>query len=259
MNQAIDYLEEHLTGEFDLTAAARCIGCSVWDFQRVFSFLTHLSVGEYIRRRKLTQAAGDILTSDEKIIDVALRYGYDSAASFSRAFGQLHGVAPSVARSGGGTLKACPRITFNSDEKGWLNSMSKYSERGYIVRENGPVYFSRDMEKTLKWFDEVLGWYGDVCGRDESGNAVYGCVFDYPGEVAVAHITPFRGFHLFIGEPIKGVAGMMLVDGLDALHKFVTGNGWDQITDIYTTSWGARECRVTTVDGSVLRFFEAIK
>jgi AraC family transcriptional regulator len=52
---------------------------------------------------------------------------------------------------------------------------------------------------------------------------------------------------------------MMLVDGLDALHKFVTGNGWDQITDIYTTSWGARECRVTTVDGSVLRFFEAIK
>ena len=147
MNRAIDYIEAHLTGAFDLAAAARCIGCSVWDFQRVFSFLTHLSVGEYIRRRKLTLAAADLLTGDVKIIDIALRYGYDSAASFTRAFGQLHGVTPSAARSGGAVLKACSKITFNSEEKGWLYSMSKYSERGYIVRENGPVYFSRDMEK----------------------------------------------------------------------------------------------------------------
>lgn len=256
MNQAIDYIEDNLTGEIDLNIAARYVGCSVWEFQRIFSFLAHIAPGEYIRRRKLTLAAADIQTGNEKIIDIAMKYGYDSPAAFSRAFSQLHGVAPSLARSSGAELKACPKITFESYENGWLNTMSKYSERGYIVRENGPIYFCRDMDKTLAWFQEVLGWFGDVVARYENGIGEYGCVFDYPGEVAVAHITPFRGFHLFTGEPVKGWAALMMVDGLDALYKHVRDRGWDQITDIAPQSWGARECRVTTPDGCVLRFFE---
>jgi AraC family transcriptional regulator len=137
--------------------------------------------------------------------------------------------------------------------------MSKFSERGYVVRENGPVYFTKDMAKTVKWFEDVLGWFGDVAGRDEKGKPVYGCVFDYPGEVAVAHLTPFRGFHLFAGEPVKGVVGFLMIEGLDTFHKFVKDNGWKQISDIELQSWGARECRVTTPDGCVLRFFEAVK
>ncbi len=259
MNQAIDYIESNLTGEIDLTVTARYVGCSVWEFQRVFAFLAHTSPGEYIRRRKLTLAASDIQTCDEKIIDIALKYGYESPAAFSRAFSQMHGVAPSVARSGGAELKACPRITFESNENGWLTSMSKYSERGYVVRENGPIYFCRDMDKTIAWFTEVLGWYGDVVARDENGIGEYGCVFDYPGEVAVAHITPFRGFHLFTGEPVTGWAGFMLVEGLEALHKHVKKSGWNQMTDITPQPWGAQECRVTTPDGCVLRFFEAAR
>lgn len=257
MNQAIDYMEDNLTGDIDLTVASRYVGCSVWEFQRIFSFLAHVAPGEYIRRRKLTLAAADIQRGNDKIIDVALKYGYDSPASFSRAFSQSHGVTPSAARSGGAALIAFPKITFESYEIRWLDRMSKYSERGYVVRENGPIYFCRDMDKTLEWFDKVLGWFGGVVARDENGIGEYGCVFDYPGEVAVAHITPFRGFHLFTGEPVKGWAALMMVDGLDALYKHVRANGWDQITDIATQSWGARECRVTTPDGCILRFFEA--
>jgi AraC family transcriptional regulator len=259
MNEAIDYIEDNLIGDIDLSTAARFVGCSVWEFQRIFSFLGRIAPGEYIRQRRLTMAAADIQSGDEKIIDIAVKYGYDSPAAFSRAFSQLHGIAPSLARSGGDKLKACPKLTFEYDQNGWLNRMSKYSERGYVVRENGPIYFCRDMDKTLEWFDKVLGWYGDVVARDENGIGEYGCVFDYPGEVAVAHITPFRGFHLFTGEPVKGWAGMMMVDGVDALYKHVRDNGWDQITEVTLQSWGARECRVTTPDGCVLRFFEAAR
>jgi AraC family transcriptional regulator len=259
MNRAIDYIESNLTGTVDFSVAAGFVGCSNWEFQRIFSFLAHVPPGEYIRQRKLTLAARDILADDTKIIDIALKYGYESPTAFSRAFNKLFKVTPSSARGAGVDLNAYPRVTFELIEKERLIKMTRFSERGYIVRENGPVYFTKDMEKTLKWFEDVLGWFGDVAGRDEKGRPVYGCVFDYPSEVAVAHLTPFRGFHLFMGEPVKGVAGFLMVEGLDALHKLVKDNGWDKITDIVQAAWGARECSVTTLDGCVLRFFETTK
>lgn len=257
MNNAIDYIESSLTGTVDFNVAARFVGCSIWEFQRIFSFVTHVPLGEYIRQRKLTLAAQDIQTNEMKIIDIALKYGYESPAAFSRAFSKLFGITPSSVRGIDFDPNAYPRITFESIEKERLTKMSKFSERGYVVRENGPVYFTRDMDKTVKWFEEVLGWYGDVVARDNEGNGEYGCVFDYPSEVAVAHITPFRGFHLFAGEPTKGVAGFLMIEGLDALHKLVKDNGWNQISDITSQPWGARECSITTPDGCVLRFFES--
>jgi AraC family transcriptional regulator len=258
MDNAIDYIESNITGEIDLDIAAGSVSCSTWEFQRIFAFLAHVPPGEYIRRRKLTLAARDIRAENTKIIDVALKYGYESPAAFTRAFSKLFGITPSSARGGGVDLTAYPRITFESIEKERLIKMTEFSERGYVVRENGPVYFTRDMEKTVKWFEDVLGWFGDVAGRDEKGRPVYGCVFDYPSEVAVAHLTPFRGFHLFTGEPVKGIVGFLMIEGLDAFHKLVKKNGWNQITDISPQSWGARECKVTTPDGSVLRFFESV-
>lgn len=259
MNSAIDYIESNLMGTVDFNAAARFVGCSTWEFQRIFSFLTHVSLGEYIRKRKLTLAAQDIQSNDLKIIDIALKYGYESPAAFSRAFNKFYGITPSSARNSGIDLNAYPRITFEFIEKERLIKMSKFSERGYVVRENGPVYFTKDMDKTVKWFEDVLGWYGDVAARDSAGNGEYGCVFDYPSEVAVAHLTPFRGFHLFTGEPVKGVAGFLMIEGLDALHKLVKDNGWNQISDIVSQPWGARECSITTIDGCILRFFESIR
>ena len=259
INNAIDYIERNLTENIDLNTAAGFVGCSQWEFQRIFSFLTHIPLGEYIRQRKLTLAAHDIQNSDFKIIDIALKYGYESPAAFSRAFYKLHGITPSSARGVGTTFNTYPKVTFEIIEKERHVKMNKFLERGYVVRENGPVYFTRDMDKTLKWFEDVLGWYGDIVARDSAGKGEYGCVFDYPSEVAVAHLTPFRGFHLFAGEPIKGVAGFLLVEGLDALYKLVKDNGWEKITDIAQQPWGARECSITTPDGCVLRFFETTR
>lgn len=134
----------------------------------------------------------------------------------------------------------------------------KYSERGYYVQENAPVYFTKDMDKTCKWFRDILGWYGDIVARDDSGIPMYGCVFDYPGEIMDSKIAHWRGIHMFTGEPINGVAAFIQIQGLDKLYRFVRENGWNQITDIYSQAWGARECAVTTPDGCILRFFETI-
>lgn len=257
MNNAIDYIENNLTGIIEVNTAAKFVGCSGWEFQRIFSFLTHMSLGDYIRKRKLTLAAKDIQSNNLKIIDIALKYGYESPASFSRAFSKVYGITPSSVRDNYIDLDVYPRITFEFIEKERIIEMKKFSERGYVVRENGAVYFTKDMDKTVKWFEDTLGWYGDVVARDSDGKAEYGCVFDYPDEVAVAHLTPFRGFHLFNGQPTKGVAGFLMIDGIDELHKLVKESGWDKITEILPQPWGAKECNITTIDGCVLRFFES--
>ncbi len=111
MNQALDYIENNLSCDIDYCIAAKIMNCSEWEFRRIFSFFAQIPLSEYIRRRRLTMAAIDI-KKGEKIIDVAIRYGYDSQSAFSRAFSRLHGIAPSLARDEGATLKIFPRLTF---------------------------------------------------------------------------------------------------------------------------------------------------
>ncbi|MGH4124362.1 MAG: helix-turn-helix domain-containing protein [Clostridium sp.] len=112
MNQALNYIENNLDGEICYSTAAKFVCCSTPEFQRIFSFMSRVTLSEYIRKRRLTLAAHDIQISEEKIIDVAMRYGYDSPAAFSRAFSQLHGTTPTSARNEGVLLKTCPRISF---------------------------------------------------------------------------------------------------------------------------------------------------
>lgn len=111
MNQAMEYIENNLSNKIDYYVAAQFMNCSEWEFRRIFSFLAQIPLSEYIRRRRLTVAALDI-QNGEKIIDIAQRYGYESQAAFSRAFSQLHGLAPSLARDKGVTLKPFPHLTF---------------------------------------------------------------------------------------------------------------------------------------------------
>lgn len=261
MNHAIEYIEKNITGDIQIETAARIAGCSKWEFYRIFSFVAHIPLGEYIRRRKLALALFDLKSSDEKIIDISVKYGYDSPAAFSRAFNQAYGVSPSSVRKEELQLNPYPRLTFTlyGEENSVMkkqNDMEAYSQRGYYVKENAPIYFSKDIKRTCAWFRDILGWYGDIILDDNGNSATYSCVFDYPGELIISGLTPFRGIHIFEGEPVKGVVGFIMVQGLDKLHKLVKDNGWTQITDIEHKPWGANECCITTIDGSVLRFFE---
>lgn len=118
MSLALAYVENNLTGEINQETLVQIACCSTYNFYRMFSFITDISLTEYIRRRKLTLAAIELQSSDIKVIDLALKYGYDSPVSFSRAFHTLHGVTPSEARADGVTLKAYPRISFQISIKG---------------------------------------------------------------------------------------------------------------------------------------------
>lgn len=118
MNGALNFIEEHLTDDIDFDEVARIACCSVYHFQRLFSFITDIPMSEYIRRRRLTLAAFELQESNVKVIDLAVKYGYDSPISFTRAFQNQHGVAPSLARGKGVQLKAYPRISFQITIKG---------------------------------------------------------------------------------------------------------------------------------------------
>ncbi|WP_026895870.1 AraC family transcriptional regulator [Clostridiisalibacter paucivorans] len=118
MNNALEYIEEHLTGVIDHKEVAKIAHCSEYHFSRMFSFLSGISLSEYIRRRKLTLAATDLKDPGLRIIDVAIKYGYNSADSFSRAFYSMHDILPSVAREENSKLRAYPRMTFQLSIKG---------------------------------------------------------------------------------------------------------------------------------------------
>ncbi len=118
LNAAIVYLEEHIEDEVDLQRLAQIACCSPFHFQRMFSYLAEVPLGEYIRRRKMTRAAVELHNANARIIDIALKYGYDSPTAFNRAFQSVHGLAPSEARRPGAALKAYLPISFKITIKG---------------------------------------------------------------------------------------------------------------------------------------------
>lgn len=118
MNRAMAYIEAHLTEDVDYGELSQIAYCSEYHFKRMFSFLAGVSLSEYIRRRKLTLAALDLKDKELRVIDVAVKYGYNSADAFSRAFYSIHGILPSEARSDSAQIKAFPRMTFQLSIKG---------------------------------------------------------------------------------------------------------------------------------------------
>ena len=132
MNEALNYIESNLDGEISYERIARLSYCSMHQFGRIFSYVVGSSLSEYIRRRRLTLAALDLQTGNEKIIDISLKYGYDSPNSFSRAFAEIHGVTPTEARSKGVTLKSYPRLAFHITIKGDIEMNYRIEEKGEI-------------------------------------------------------------------------------------------------------------------------------
>ena len=108
MQQAIAYMEEHLMEEINYEVVAKQVHTSGYEFHRAFSFLTGMTANAYIRNRRLSLAGREIVETDTKITDIALKYGYDTPESFTKAFTRFHGVAPKFARE-----EAAKLVLFN--------------------------------------------------------------------------------------------------------------------------------------------------
>ncbi len=118
LNKTISYIEEHLAEEISYDALARIACCSTYHFQRMFAYMAGIPLSEYIRRRRMSLAAIDLQSGEEKIIDIGMKYGYASPTAFNRAFQSVHGIAPSMAKKEGTLMKSYPPISFKITVKG---------------------------------------------------------------------------------------------------------------------------------------------
>ncbi len=100
INKAIEYMEEHLTEQVTTGDVADHVNLSVFHFHRAFTMFTEMSPADYLRKRRLSQAGAELVNGDEKVIDIALKYGYETPESFSKAFTRFHGISPMQAKKG---------------------------------------------------------------------------------------------------------------------------------------------------------------
>lgn len=132
MTEVIEYIEDHLTEDFNLNELAKIVCCDVYHFGRIFSYVIGIGLTDYLRNRRLSLAALDLQSTPQKVIDVALKYGYQSPESFSRAFRELHGITPREACKPGAKLKMYPRISFQITVKGDLKMNYRIENHGVI-------------------------------------------------------------------------------------------------------------------------------
>lgn len=149
LNQAMDYIEEHLTEDMDYQKLGQIACCSAFHFQRMFTYMAGVPLSEYIRRRRMSLAAVDLQSGSGKIIDIAAKYGYNSPTAFNRAFQAVHGVAPSTVRHEGISIKSFPPITFTIRIKGAeeLNYRIERKEAFRIIGVSQPLY--NDLERNF--------------------------------------------------------------------------------------------------------------
>ncbi len=255
LQRAVDYMEEHLNRSMNMTEIAEASYLSERTLAELFSSMTGMSVMDYVRKRRLSLAAEDILHTEEKILDISYKYGYESQEGFSRAFRRFHGISPQQLRKKGGDYTAVECLRFVNN-----NVVGENVSKGYRVLENGPVYHTLEMDNVVDWFRNVLGWIANVDARDDDGAGTFGCAMPIADPVASERMNSFLGFSLIYGEPLKRIVGYLTVDSVDNLRETILQNGWEKVTEIRQTPWGARECSVTTPDGGILVFssYEAI-
>ncbi|MCI8844686.1 MAG: AraC family transcriptional regulator [Oscillospiraceae bacterium] len=151
LNQSINYMEEHLTSEVDYERLGQIACCSAYHYQRMFAYMAGVTLAEYIRRRKMSLAAVDLQGKNEKIMDVAAKYGYSSPTAFNRAFQSIHGIAPSAVKGDGAAVKSFPPMTFSIAVKGAeeMNYRIETKEVFRIIGVSAPLYKELEQNFTV--------------------------------------------------------------------------------------------------------------
>jgi AraC family transcriptional regulator len=118
LNRLVALVEEHLAEELDVDGLARTFGTTGYHLRRMFSSLAGMPLSEYVRRRRMTVAAADLVRGEDDLLTIAVRHGYGSTEAFGRAFRAVHGAWPRDVRRDGGPLRTQPQLRFRLTVEG---------------------------------------------------------------------------------------------------------------------------------------------
>lgn len=169
LNESVSYLEKNLCGEIDLNTAARIACISKDSYLRFFSYMTGMSLPEYIRRRRLTLAAYDLQNTGSKVIDLAVKYGWNSADAFAKAFQKQHGITPTQARRSSVRLKIYPPASFYLMIRGAKEMDFRIVEwegstvYGVSKQYDGQGYQSKEELRHIMWSDDRENIPWEIC------------------------------------------------------------------------------------------------
>ena len=188
LNELVQYIEKHLTEKLEYDKLARILAVNEYTLYRIFLFITNMSLTEYIRKRRLSMAAMELLNSNSKVIDVAVKYGYNSSISFSRAFKKMMGFNPKDIKKNKDFIKLFPILRFNDASDNTLEfeyrEVNNLSLELYGISTNEikvfeiPKYADRLWKETINNYGDSINFdYGvviyDNLSQNQNGSAKY--------------------------------------------------------------------------------------
>ncbi len=195
----IEEIEQNLLGEIDIEALSRRINLSVYEFRRIFTFVTGMPVGEYIRKRRLSLAALELFGHEISITDIAGKYGYDSPSSFSRAFKEFHKLTPADVMSGDGNFHLLTKIHVEI-------AVSGCSEISYSIKEC-PGF-----------------WVGGISGHSDMTDSeccedVWNRFYEHPAaEELISHAQELYAVYQNAPDAVHCTIGSPNADGPDRVY-----------------------------------------
>ena len=195
--KALDYIELHITEKIDYEEIAKISYSSSYHFQRVFSLLCGYTLGEYIRQRRLSLAGAELAHGKEKVIDIALKYGYDSPDSFAKAFSKFHGITPSEARRDGKMLKSFSRLSIQISLEGGQTMNYRIEEKEERIFTGYKRHFegvpSERSQQEIDMFIETRGLQyilRGMTGQIETEYTLVGNIGDDGYDFYIAQLLP---------------------------------------------------------------------
>lgn len=175
LNKVITYIEENLEESIDYNKLSQTMATNEYTMKKVFQLISNISITDYIRNRRLSNAGFDLYKNNEKIIDIAIKYQYDNPTSFSRAFEKFHGIKPSLVKTNPDKLKVFPKLQF--DENIPENENMEYSivelEEKIIYGKGIKTDYATIQEDAPEFFAKMRNTYLDKYGEIDYGMVVY--------------------------------------------------------------------------------------
>ena len=203
LNEMIDYIENNLENEIKYEKLVRILGVNEYTMKQIFSIICNMSISEYIRKRRLSNAGMDLYKGDEKVIDVAIKYQYENPTAFSRAFEKFHGIKPSNVKNTQSDLKIFAKIVFDENIKNNENIEYSIIEKDEMVlygkgkktdhakiSKDAPEFFEKMEQKYVNKYGSIN--FGMVVyeDRDNSENYEYWVLYERKIDEFEKYIIP---------------------------------------------------------------------